>query len=152
MKRYITLLLVCFGLSFGIAQPQHGEIREKIKKLRIAYFTENLDLTPQEAQQFWPVYNAYDDVNHKLRVRELNNIKRDIKENPDMSEAEASKILDRIEAIEKQVYENDVELTSKLRKFLPAKKIIRLKKAERDFNKKLMKQFRDRRERRKSMP
>lgn len=150
MKRYITLLLVCFGLSFAIAQP--GEIREKIKKLRIAYFTENLDLTPQEAQQFWPVYNAYDDVNHKLRIRELNDIKRDIKENPDMSEAEASKILDRIESIEKQAYENNVDLIKKLRKFLPAKKIIRLKKAERDFNKKLMKQFRDRRGRRKSMP
>jgi len=150
MKTYITLLLVCFGLSFGMAQD--GEIREKIKKLRIAYFTENLDLTAEEAQQFWPVYNAYDDTNHQLRVVGLNKLKRDIKRNPDMSESEAAAILDKIQSMEKQVYENGVDLITKLRKFLPATKIIRLKKAERDFNKNLMKQFRDRRGRRKSMP
>ncbi len=150
MKRYITIVLVCFGLSLGMAQDDN--VREKIKKLRIAYFTENLDLTAEEAQQFWPVYNAYDDVNHKLRVQDLNKIKREIKSNENMSEAKATGLLDRIQAIEKQVYENGVSLINKLRKFLPAAKIIRLKKAERDFNKRLMKQFRDKRGRRKSMP
>ncbi|MEM6717848.1 MAG: hypothetical protein AAF611_00900 [Bacteroidota bacterium] len=151
MKKYITLLLLCFGLSLGMAQ-QDGKIREKIKKLRIAFFTENLDLTAEEAQQFWPVYNAYDDINHELRVKNLNKVKRDIQRNPNMSEEEATAALDRIQSIEKQVYENGVNLIAKLRKFLPAQKIIRLKKAERDFNKDLMKQFRDRRGRRKSMP
>ncbi|MEM6686862.1 MAG: hypothetical protein AAF617_13845 [Bacteroidota bacterium] len=150
MKRYITLFLVCFGLSVGMAQD--GKIRDKIKKLKIAFFTENLDLTTEEAQQFWPVYNAYDDLNHELRSKGMNRLKRDIQRNPNMSESEASAILDKFQSIEKQVYENNVNLIAKLRKFLPAKKIIRLKKAERDFNKDLMKQFRDRRGRRKSMP
>ncbi|WP_162820076.1 hypothetical protein [Kordia sp. SMS9] len=143
MKYYITILLVCFGLSLGMAQD--GKIREKIKKLRIAFFTENLDLTEEEAQQFWPVYNAYDDINHKLRIQELNRIKRNIKSNENMSETEATTILDRIQTIESQVYENGVNLIKKLREFLPAIKIIKLKKAERDFNKNLMKQFRNRR-------
>jgi Spy/CpxP family protein refolding chaperone len=149
MKHYITILLVCFGLFAGIAQ--NGG-REKIKKLKIAYFTENLDLTTEEAQQFWPVYNAYDDKNHELRVIGLNKIKREIKQRSSMSEADAAKILDKIQAIEKQVYENGVNLINKLREFLPAVKIIKLKKAERDFNRDLMKRFRDRRGRRKSMP
>jgi hypothetical protein len=32
---------------------------DRIEALRIAYITEQLNLTPQEAQKFWPLYNAY---------------------------------------------------------------------------------------------
>ena len=69
-----------------------------------------------------------------------------------MSEAEAKEILSRLESLEAEMYENKKELMRKLKAILPAKKIIRLKKAERDFNRKLMKQFRDKRGKRKSMP
>ncbi|WP_420574029.1 sensor of ECF-type sigma factor [Kordia sp.] len=150
MKLYTTILFVCFGifLSFG----QKRESKEKIKKLKIAYFTEHLNLTAEEAQQFWPIYNAFDDKNHDLRVKGFSKIKREVKNMDSMSEAEASEILVRLEGLEKEMYENKREFMRKLRKVLSSKKIIRLKKAERDFNKKLMKQFRDRRGRRKSMP
>lgn len=142
MKLQTTILFLCFGILMGFAQKRQN--KEKIKKLKIAYFTENLDFTEKEAQQFWPIYNAYDDKNFELRDN-LNKIKKELKYMNDMSDAEASKILDRIQVIEKQVYENKVNLTNKLRAFLPARKIILLKKAERDFNRKLMKEFRKRR-------
>ncbi|MDB5282722.1 MAG: hypothetical protein JWO06_1797, partial [Bacteroidota bacterium] len=32
---------------------------EKVEALRIAYITQQLNLTPAEAQKFWPVYNVY---------------------------------------------------------------------------------------------
>lgn len=150
MKIYTTILFVLFGILIGNAQDRH--IKEKIKKLKIAYFTENLDLTEKEAQQFWPIYNAYDDKHHELRIREMSKIKREVKDMENLSEAEASQILDRLEVIERQLYENERDMMQKLRKILPAIKIIRLKKAERDFNKKLMKQFRDKHGKRKSMP
>ncbi|WP_053002621.1 hypothetical protein [Kordia jejudonensis] len=142
MKLQTTILFLFFGIFLGIAQK--GQNKEKIKKLKIAYFTENLDFTEKEAQLFWPVYNTFDDKNFELRER-LNTIKKELKYMDDMSDAEASKVLDRIQVIEKQVYENKVNLTKKLRAFLPARKIILLKKAERDFNRKLMKEFRKRR-------
>ncbi|EDP94905.1 hypothetical protein U8527_15225 [Kordia algicida OT-1] len=150
MKLYTTLLFLCFGLFIGTAQ--RGESKEKIKKLKIAYFTENLNLSADEAQKFWPIYNAFDEKNHDLRVKGFLKIKREVKNMDNMSEAEASEILVRLEALEKEMYENKRDLMQKLRKVLPAKKIILLKKVERDFNKKLMKQFRDRRGKRKSMP
>lgn len=143
MKLYITILCLCFGIFLGFSQDKQG--KEKIKKLKIAYFTENLNFTEEEAQQFWPIYNAYDDTNFELRIKGLSKIKHELKYLEDMSEAEASEILNRLEAIEKQVHENNRNLIKKLRKFLSAKKIIMLKKAERDFNRKLMKGFRKRR-------
>lgn len=150
MKLYIAILFVCFGLFEGIAQGEDS--KEKIQKLKIAYFTENLDFTAKEAQQFWPVYNAYDTKNHDLRVKGFSKIKQEVKDMEQMSEAEAKEILSRLESLEAEMYENKKELMRKLKAILPAKKIIRLKKAERDFNRKLMKQFRDKRGKRKSMP
>ncbi|QHI38889.1 hypothetical protein IMCC3317_42890 [Kordia antarctica] len=154
MKLYTTLFFLCFGLFAGMAQNGNfgKKNKEKIKVLKIAFFTENLDLTEKEAQQFWPVYNTYDDKNHELRVKGMNKIKRDVNNFESMTEAEAIIILNRIEALEMQVYENNRALMKKLRGILPAKKIIRLKKAERDFNRKLMKQFRDKHDKNKSMP
>ncbi|WP_298420085.1 sensor of ECF-type sigma factor [uncultured Kordia sp.] len=146
-KLYTTLLLLFLGLSFGFAQKhERGQKhQEKIKKLKIAYFTENLNLTAEEAQQFWPIYNAYDDKNHDLRVKGFYKIKKEVKDIEQMSETEAQEVLARLEALETQVYENNQDLMRKLKKILPAKKIIQLKKAERDFNRKLMKEFRKKR-------
>lgn len=150
MKLYTTILFLCVGLFVGMAQ--HKESKEKIQKLKIAYFTENLDFTEKEAQQFWPVYNAYDDKNHELRVKGFSKIKKEVKDMEQLSEAEAKEILARLEALEDEMHENKKDLMRKLKVILPAKKIIRLKKAERDFNRKLMKQFRDKRGKKKSMP
>ena len=141
MKLYTTILFLCFGIFIGVAQK--GQSKEKIKKLKIAYFTEHLDLSTKEAEQFWPIYNAYDDKNHELRVTGFLKIKKEVKDMDQISESEAVQILARLEKLEDEMHENKKVLMKKLKKILPAKKIIRLKKAERDFNRKLMKQFRD---------
>lgn len=143
MKLQTTILFLCFGIFLGFAQKRQS--KEKIKKLKIAYFTENLNFTEEEAQQFWPIYNAYDDKNFELRVVGQNKIKRELKNMENMSEAQAAELLNRFETIEKQIHENNMDLIKKLKTFLSAKKIILLKKAERDFNRKLMKEFRKRR-------
>jgi len=99
MKLYTTLLFLCFGLFLGMAQDRNfgKKNKEKIKALKIAYFTDNLNLTEKEAQQFWPIYNSYDDKNHELRVKGKNKIKREVKNLETMTEAEAVTVLNRIE-------------------------------------------------------
>jgi hypothetical protein len=62
MKRSIIIstLAVFISLSVVRAQPPGGQNREEqIESLRIAYITKQLELTPEEAQKFWPVYNSY---------------------------------------------------------------------------------------------
>src|SRR3954471_13243532 len=48
----IAALVTPFANAYG--QPQQGE---KIEALRIAFISQRLNLTPEEAQKFWPVYN-----------------------------------------------------------------------------------------------
>ena len=40
---------------------------DQIKALKIAYITKQLDLTPDEAQKFWPVFNQYETELKKVR-------------------------------------------------------------------------------------
>ena len=54
-----TITSIVFIISFSILSFSQGN-RDKIKTLKIAFITEKLDLSEQEAQKFWPIYNKYD--------------------------------------------------------------------------------------------
>lgn len=69
MKKYLLILLFIIPGSFSIlkAQVPNEETRvEKIQSLKIAFITQKLQLTPDEAQKFWPVYNQYDNEVHSI--------------------------------------------------------------------------------------
>jgi len=65
MKQFLLILFVGLGLSLhGFAQDD-GDQKDgdqkggKLEALKIGYLTKKLDLTTEEAQRFWPVYNKY---------------------------------------------------------------------------------------------
>ena len=62
MKRLILIITFAFG-SFCFAKAQNddaGKRGEKIQALKIAFITQKLGLSSEEAQRFWPVYNQYE--------------------------------------------------------------------------------------------
>src|SRR6476620_10673268 len=70
MKKHILLLFVILG-SFSEIKAQEDESRaEKIEALKIAFITQKLQLTSDEAQKFWPVYNQYE---NEIRSLQLDN-------------------------------------------------------------------------------
>lgn len=57
-KKVILLLAFITNLSYiCFAQPE--DKTNKAEAVQIAYLTKQLDLTPEEAQKFWPVFNHY---------------------------------------------------------------------------------------------
>ena len=55
----LTLFLVSF--LFGFAQkPDNDDKHEKIQALKIAFITQKLELSTDEAQKFWPLFNRYE--------------------------------------------------------------------------------------------
>jgi hypothetical protein len=75
MKKYLLILTVLLG-SFSFAkaqddQPENENKRqEKIQALYVAYVTQQLALTPEEAQKFWPLHTQF--------ANELKGIKKDL--------------------------------------------------------------------------
>ena len=145
MKRshFFTITFLLFTLiSFG--QPDNfKEKKDKIKSLKIAFITEELSLTAEEAAKFWPVYNAFDEKQHELRRQKLRPfVGKDDDNIENLSEREALTLLSSIESHEDELYLIRKKFVSNLKSFLPAVKIVKLKKAEEDFNRKLLKQYR----------
>ncbi|MBK8609936.1 MAG: hypothetical protein IPL84_08310 [Chitinophagaceae bacterium] len=77
MKKYLLILTLLFGTVFAaFAQDnQTGDDlsrQEKIRALYVAYVTQQLALTPDEAQKFWPVHTQFE--------TELKGVKKDLPE------------------------------------------------------------------------
>src|SRR6478609_7163460 len=61
MKNKITyILLFLLSIQFGFSQKNDAR-KEQIKSLKIAFISQKLALTSDEAEKFWPIYNKYDD-------------------------------------------------------------------------------------------
>jgi hypothetical protein len=139
MKTIIITLALCFSLSV-FAQE------DKIKSLKIAFITEKLNLTEKEAQQFWPIYNAYDDTVANLKYNEFRKLIFEIRQNSSsMSEERANELLNKSVDIQNKIHSEEAKLIPKLRKIISAKKILALKNAEEDFNRKMLEEFSKRR-------
>jgi hypothetical protein len=73
MKRLLTLLTLFLGLAVvTVAQDDGDDAKNegggRIEALKIAYITKKLNLSTDEAQKFWPIYNKYMDEIRKTRV------------------------------------------------------------------------------------
>jgi len=58
-KIYALLLFLSFHSYFCQAQTPEDDNGSRVEVVKMAYITRELNLTPQEAQNFWPVYNNY---------------------------------------------------------------------------------------------
>ncbi|MEG9328731.1 hypothetical protein SAMN04488034_10844 [Salinimicrobium catena] len=141
MKKLIFLFLLLLGSMTSQAQDR-DEHREKIKALKTAHITEGLDLTTKEAEQFWPIYNEFQEKRRDLYRRE----RADIENLECMSEDEATGKLNEYVEIEKQDFLLKKQYYRDLRQIFSAKKIMQLKQLEDEFNRKLMREYRSRRE------
>ena len=145
MKNLLIILLMFSGLWQMQSQEKDDSHREKIKELKTAFFTQELNLDKKKAQQFWPIYNEYESELHKLRKREH----RDIPNLECITEGDAEDMLDEYVAIEKQDYILKQKLFNDLKEIMTAQEIIKLHKLEDEFHKKLIKEYRARKEREK---
>lgn len=138
------IFLLMTSLSFS---QDHKEKREKVKALKVAYITEQLELTPEEAQKFWPIYNTFDDKQAELRHEKMRAILNRFQPGSvdKLSEKEASTLLAQMEKIEEDLFNLRKKFIKDLQGIISAKKIIKLKKAEEDFNRELLKQMREKR-------
>lgn len=136
-----------FNLIFGIltllttnllAQPN----ADRIESMRVGFITQKLELTSQEAQVFWPVYNdGLERVKktHKAAKKMLQ--EQDIEE---LTDADLEKNIDAALEAEAQEAQIKKETFLKLKKVLPIRKLAKLYKIEIEFKKTLLREVRNR--------
>jgi hypothetical protein len=143
MKRLLQILLflICVVPAFAQdAEPDDdGQIdpkaKDKINAARVAYITERLGLTPEEAEKFWPVYREFVQKRQELK-KEFRLAKK--------SGTEESKLIELDLKIKQQELDLEKDYSGRLQKIVSAQKLITLRQAEGDFRRMLIRQIQQR--------
>ncbi|MFH1319144.1 MAG: hypothetical protein ABII90_00625 [Bacteroidota bacterium] len=131
--------------------PHHGK-KEMIEAQKIAFITKHLDLSPEEAQVFWPVYNQCDKEKKELRKTHKEQFKKGQEHNSlesldEMTDKEVEALIDN----EMDLRQKDLDLQkachAKYKEVLPIKKVAKLHRAEEQFKRELLKKMREHKER-----
>ena len=122
-----------------------GPVRDRIKTLKVAFITERVGLTSEEAQQFWPIYNEHENTLEEIRRKERAELEVNIARAQDLSNTDSERLLDRLLELQSEKQKVDREFLSRLRTVIPAKKVLLLVKAEEDFKRQMIQEFRKRR-------
>lgn len=141
-----TLIAVLLLFSVTAFAQQGKEKRNKIKALKVSFITTELNLTSDESAKFWPVYNAFEDKQFELRHKRMRDIlgKIDQAGINNLSDKDANNYLNQIGDTEEEMVAIRRKLVADLRPIIGPVKILKLLKAEEDFNRKLLSQIRDR--------
>ncbi len=141
MKKIILFSIFSLCLMASAFAQRSGErMKNRMEGYQIAFITDKLNLTSEEAQKFWPIYNQYKDQAKKIRQDA-----KPQKDVQDMTDAEAEQFIKS--SFEKDTKELDLkkEFVQKLRGVLAPKKIAQLQGLEKEFKKELLEKAKERR-------
>jgi hypothetical protein len=136
MKKYILtllILLLTLGFSFGQRTGERYD-PEKLKAARIAFITTRLDLTPSQAEKFWPLYNRFSDTRENS-LREMSKLS-DTKSS-EISEVDAKKRVENRLVIQRRLIEEEQSFIADISKVISYNQILKLNGISRDFTRQL---------------
>lgn len=134
-----------------VIRGQNQEM-DRINAYKIAFFTRRLNLTPTEAEKFWPVYNEYDNKRMELQRQRAETMRRINLDETRMTDAEVLKEADRIVALQVEEALLTETLHKRLKEILPARKVLRVYQAENMFRNQLLNDLRENRGEIKRLP
>jgi len=146
-----TILTLVFLLSGGITAMSQDDMppgrmkekKEKLKAQKIAFLTDRLNLTTTEAQQFWPVYNEFEDKRETEQAGFREKYNYEPHELEGLSEDKAAEFSDELIKHEQRLLDLRKEYHAKLKTVLSAKKILLLYESEKQFKRELLERIKD---------
>ena len=131
------LMLIC---TITQAQDKKRDHRnsERLESQKIAYITSKLDLTVEEAEKFWPIYNKYQDQHRELRNESRAMIEDARKSDETVTEDEAKEIVMKGLEMEAQELELKRSFVNEASTVISMKKIARLQVIEREYKRSML--------------
>jgi len=141
-KISLMLLFALLTTASAWAQRPSGEEMQRIQDAKIAIITNRLNLTPEQATGFWPVYNEYSQKRrdiHRSQRKIINDKKEDGK-----TDVQVLNNLKDVQDLKQQELDLEKEYQNRFLKVISASQIIELYKAERTFNDMLIQRLKQR--------
>lgn len=149
MKTAMLTFFAAIGFTaISIAQPgpKHEQKKEKVEAMKIGFITQQMDLTPEEAQKFWPVYNQMNNEIETLR-KERKLSRENAKETFDvMTDADIEKLINDEMASRQKELDIHKKYVGQFKSVLPVKKVAQFYKAEEQFKRKLLEKIQEKKQ------
>ncbi|RAJ28611.1 hypothetical protein [Pedobacter cryoconitis] len=141
------ILAIAFILSLPfLAAAQRGEGRSKeIEAYKNTYLKEKLELTPEEAKIFWPIYNSMQSEQGELRQERRKNMIsfRKSTEIENLSDTEVESLINNELNFKQKDLNIDRKYYNKLKSSLPIKTVGKYYRAEQTFKRELLSRYRE---------
>jgi hypothetical protein len=143
MKSLLIIALITWTSVSALAQEPEEippsadpEVSARIDAARAAYITQRLGLTTEEAERFWPIYREFAGKRQELRQRY-----RDARRQG----ADEKELVDLGLQIRQQELDLEKDYSGRMMKVIPAQKLVRLRHAEQEFTRIILRQIQQRR-------
>ena len=131
MKKILIIALLLSGITVLGQNTGQQDARSKLEAARIALITDRLGLTPEQAQQFWPIYNEYAEQ-RRLIQQEFRDARKGLDMNKLTDEQGRSLMKVRMDGKQRQL-NLETKYGDRLMDVINTRQLMALKKAEDDF-------------------
>ena len=146
MKRLLTSIIALLIISAFTVKAQGQEDLDRLTAYKIAFFTQRLSLSSEEAEKFWPVYNDFSARKSKIQLDRVALMRYAMQNEANLSEEELVSTADKLA----QSFVDEANLTvtfnADLKKILPPAKVIKLFQAENQYKQQLLRELNQRRQ------
>ncbi len=143
---FYTAFTILFSASCLSAQDT--EAMKKVEAAKIGVITERLGLTPEQAEQFWPVYREFSDKRRAI-LGEMREARRGF--DPETATEEQSKaMMDLNFRVKEKELALEREYSEKMLRVISTRQLVSLRQAEDDFRRMVLEQL-ERRARQRDM-
>ncbi len=142
MRNILTAVLLMLFPLFLKAQGNSGRSQE-VESFRVAYLTQKMGLTPDEAKIFWPIYNDWQKEQNALRKMRIQHVisLRKIDEIENLTDAEVQSLITNELDFKQRSLNVEKKYYSKLRTSLPIKVVGKYYRAQESFKKELLTRY-----------
>jgi hypothetical protein len=140
-KLMLFILFACLG-SYAFAQNSN-ERRNEIESYKIAYLTQKMELSPEEAKVFWPIYKNWQTEQMNLRKERLQKMisYRKLDEIESLSDSEVQTLIANELDIKQKALNIEKKYYNLLKSKLPIKTVGKFYRAQETFKKELLNRY-----------
>lgn len=135
MKKYTALLWLLLLAGTAMAQrptpPTYD--REQLQAARIAFITTRLDLKPEQAEKFWPIFNKYSESKEST-MREIGRLSDSA---TDISEDEAKSRINKRFQLQQKLIDEERKFVEDISKVITYNQTLKLNNIARDFTRQI---------------
>lgn len=125
--------LVCFSMASSANTGWENEWKERFKSEKIAFLTMEMNITPAEAQAFWPIYNEIEQKKDEALVQVIKTYKALNTAVEQNNQSEVEKCLTAYLKAQETLLEIESKAAEQYKAVLPVEKVAKLYIGEEKF-------------------